>query len=152
MYKGACLYWSSRLATVVATSSTEAELLALYYGLREGQYVREILIELDVVDRATPVPLNDDSNACIANASSSVALFKKKHLDSKLLKTYELIHKDKIFLLRYQPTKDMLADFFTKILGPTQFETLRDRIMGLDRLPLTPIYDKLQRWTWETRR
>ena len=61
MYGGAPISWSSRIQTLIAPSSTIAEFCAYGYTVKEGMWLKKLLISLDMMRIDEPVKLLTDS-------------------------------------------------------------------------------------------
>jgi hypothetical protein len=116
---GAAVTWYSKKQTVIALSSTESEYYSLAEAVKECLWIRQFLTELGLrVDK--PTKINQDNQSTIAIALNPIQHQRVKHIDIKVhflkehlrLKDCELV---------YCNTKEMIADIFTKPLGPNLF-------------------------------
>ena len=72
----------------------------------------------------------EDNQACITIANNAGSLQSRtKHLDLKVYKIRELIQQGDV-VLQYCITQRQVADILTKLLPPTQFRVLSDRLCG----------------------
>ncbi|SDA04216.1 BZ3500_MvSof-1268-A1-R1_C124g00676 [Microbotryum saponariae] len=104
---GSAVSWSSKRQSRVADSTTDAEYLALSHAGKEGIYLSQLLEELHVQPVA-PAHIFTDNEAAAAVAHDPVA--------SPALDTYACA--STLF-----GTCNMVADIFTKALGPKIFST-----------------------------
>lgn len=127
---GNTVSWSSKKQTTVATSSSEAEYVALSAAASEAIWLTGLLGDLGEVVTG-PVTIFEDNHGCIGMA---------KNLESKRAKHIDIKHhfiRDHIAdgKLDVQPigTANQLADIFTKSLDPGQFGYLRGQLGLRDR-------------------
>ena len=76
----------------------------------------------------------EDNQGAIATAQNPVFHRRTKHIQIRYHHVREAVAEG-IVRLMYCPTKEMLADIFTKALARDQFEHLRDKL-GLQKLRL----------------
>ena len=108
------LSWRCKTAPGVPLSSTEAEIIALVFAVRELLFLRELFVELGfTVDKQTTV--FEDNEATIAIASQVGVSDRTKHME---IKYHFLRHKleSEVFKLVHLPGDRMVADMFTKPL------------------------------------
>lgn len=86
------------------------------------------------VRRRRPTLLFQDNQSTIKVIKSTKGNFKVKGVDWKYHKVKDLYERGDFDVI-YCPTTDMLADLFTKPLGPTQFCKLR-RLLNVLPLPV----------------
>lgn len=125
LMSGGAISWGSKLQTVVAHSTTEAEYLAVDYLVREVIWLKRLLGELNY-NVGCPTLLSDN-NGCIAISKNPAHHSRTKHIDIR----YHYI-RDQILLqevnLKYLSTDEMAADMFTKPLTQVKFEKHREKI------------------------
>lgn len=120
--------WNSRKQDSVATSSTEAEYMALFEGIREACWLKSLLKSINI-DIAKPIVIFEDNTSCITIANNPVDHKKSKHFEVKYHFSREKIEQ-KVITLKYVPTAKQIADAFTKSLPTPHFVELRAE-MGL---------------------
>lgn len=118
--------WSSKRQHSVATSSTEAEYMALFEGAREACWLKSVLtnIKLELLE---PIIIYEDNNGCISIANNPTDHKRTKHIDIKYHFTREKIQ-EKLITLKYLSTGEQLADILTKQLAAVKFGLNRNKI------------------------
>lgn len=125
--------WNSKRQQSVATSSTEAEYMALYEGVKEACWLRSILSNIKL-NLNEPTIIYEDNNGCIAIANNPTDHKRTKHIDIK----YHFIRdkiQEKLIALEYISTGEQQADMFTKALAAVKFGLNRDKI-GLQAIEM----------------
>ncbi|CAL5338710.1 unnamed protein product [Camellia sinensis] len=130
---GNLVTWKSKKQNVVARSSAEAEFRAVAQGICEGLWLRRILEELHA-ELELPVKLYCDNKAAINISLNPVQHDRTKHVevDRHLIK--EKVEEGTI-CMTYVPTKEQIADTFTKGLSRQLFEDF------IGKLDMINIYD-----------
>ena len=109
--------WSSTKQPVIATSSSEAEYIALTPCAQETVWMRQLLKDLGFAQNQ-PTIIYEDNTACIHLAQNPQINKRTKHIQVRFHWIREKI-RDGAITLKYCPTKSQLADISTKIiLGP----------------------------------
>ena len=93
--------------------------MALSEAMREGLWLRQLLIELDV-GYVGPVIIRVDNQSAIKLAENPVQHQRSKHIDIRYFRIREEIRDGKIKVL-YVPTEDNVADLLTKNTALAQF-------------------------------
>ena len=120
--------YASRKQKTIATSTTEAEYVAVSEACREVCWLRQVLKELDL-EQCNPTPLLCDNNGAIALSSDPTFHARVKHIDVRHHFIREKVEDKTIFITRV-PSRENLADIFTKPLGRTEFLQFRP-LLGL---------------------
>lgn len=121
--------WCTKKQMSVAASSTEAEYMALYEGVREALWLKSLAISIHInIDK--PIIIYEDNNGCISIANNPTNHKRSKHIDIKYHFSREQIEKN-VIKLNYIPTGQQLADALTKPLPAITFQAMR-RKMGLE--------------------
>ncbi|SCZ95634.1 BZ3500_MvSof-1268-A1-R1_C057g00255 [Microbotryum saponariae] len=132
---GSAVSWSSKRQSRVADSTTDAEYLALSHAGKEGIYLSQLLEELHVQPVA-PAHIFTDNEAAAAVAHDPVRVSGTRHIRLREHFVRDMVNWGDISL-SHVGTSDMVADIFTKALGPKVFSThcyalgLRTRHPGL---------------------
>lgn len=123
---GNLVTWRSKKQSVVARSSAEAEYRAVAQGMCELLWLRKLLDELKVIP-VTPMKLYCDSKAAISIANNPVQHDRTKHIEIDRHFIKEKLEEG-IICMSYVPTKEQVADVFTKGLAKTTFESFTDKL------------------------
>lgn len=129
LYDNCTVTWITRRQNSVATSSTEAEYMAVFEAVKEALGLRSLLLSINV-NMFKPIILYEDNQSCIAMSNNPVNHKRSKHIDIKYHFTREQVE-NKMICLRYWPTGQQEADLLTKSLPSPQFKDLKKR-MGLE--------------------
>ncbi|SGY38347.1 BQ5605_C003g02005 [Microbotryum silenes-dioicae] len=105
----------------VADSTTDAEYLALSHSGKEGIYLSQLLEELHVQPVA-PAHIFTDNEAAAAVARDPVRVTGTRHIRLREHFVRDMVNRGDISL-SHVGTSDMVADIFTKALGPKVFST-----------------------------
>jgi hypothetical protein len=140
LYAGCPIIWASKMQTLVALSTTEAEYIALSSALREVIAVINLMNELKNrgfhLSTATPTVICktfEDNQSCIEIATNHRTRPRTKHLSVRLhhFRSHIL---NKTISIEHVSTKKQVADIFTKPLPRDQFRILRVPLMGWHHL------------------
>ncbi|KAH9105565.1 hypothetical protein LEN26_014717 [Aphanomyces euteiches] len=123
---GNLVSWCSNSQLVVATSTTEAEYIALAQATREVLFQRTLHEQCLNQQREATVLFGDNQPA-IAVASNPVHHARTKHIDVRYHFIRERIQLGDV-KLEYVSSKDNVADIFTKPLPRLDFQHLRDML------------------------
>jgi len=136
---GGCpLFWSSKLQTEIALSTTEAEYITLSQAMRALLPLCSLLLEvgtkLDLKFSTKSVVKTrvwEDNTGALALATNPTTISARtKHMAIK----YHFFRQhigDDIRVLKVDTT-EQLADIFTKGLSADTFQALADKLMGWD--------------------
>ena len=136
MYAGCPIIWASKMQSLIALSTTEAEYIALSTALREVISVINLIEELKQKGFEIPFPTPkvecrtfEDNRSCIEIATNHKTRARTKHLSVKLHHFRSHVV-NKTITIEHVSTTSQIADIFTKPLPLKQFVYLRDRLMG----------------------
>ncbi|SGY70330.1 BQ5605_C004g03140 [Microbotryum silenes-dioicae] len=118
---GAAVSWSSKRQTRVADSTTDAEYLALSHAGKEAIYLTQLLSELHVSPIAA-AHIFTDNKATAAVAHDPVRTSGTRHIRLRKHFVRDMVNRGDISL-SHVGTANMVADVFTKALGPKIFGT-----------------------------
>ena len=108
--------WSSKKQPVIALSSTEAEYVAATGASQEALWFKSMLSEIGIEQQT--VTIHEDNESCIKLANTPQEFKRTRHIQVKYHFIRSLVKEGKI-KLEFCPTKDQLADIFTKgVNGP----------------------------------
>ena len=116
----AAFSWYSKKQTTVATSTMEAEFIAIFHGSQQGAWIRQFYDQIGL-PLQEPLAIFSDSQSAIAVAKGEQTHQRSKHLDVKLMSVRERIDRKQVSL-DYVSTKDNCADIFTKSLSRDLFQ------------------------------
>jgi hypothetical protein len=117
MVYGGAVSWRSKKQPTIATSSCEAEIISLSMSMKEALWLRMLMTELKLINPDEPTKVFEDNQGAKALVSDPKFSDRSKHIDIQFLRIREEIRNKKL-VIPYCSTKDMLADMFTKPLGP----------------------------------
>ena len=136
LYAGCPILWKSKIQSLTALSTTEAEYIALSAALREVIGIIHLL--QDLKDNGLPIlgtkpkiccRTFEDNKSCIALATNHRTRPRTKHLSIRLHHFRSFVV-NKIISVEYVSTTEQIADIFTKPLAKPQFCKLRDKLMS----------------------
>ncbi|KAK1630095.1 hypothetical protein QYE76_004410 [Lolium multiflorum] len=127
---GGAVSWKSCKQTIITRSTMEAELTALDTSTVEAEWLRELLMDLPVVEKPIPaIPMNCDNQTVIVKVNSSKDNMKSSRHVKRRLKTVRKMRNSGVIALDYIHTSRNLADPFTKGLSRNVIENA-SREMG----------------------
>ena len=133
MLHGGIVSWLSKLQSTVALSTAEAETIAGLEAVKQVIHMRLFLQELGE-EQLEPSIVYEDNNAAISLAHGKEQSKRSKHYQLKVHFLNEQYARG-VFAYEKVPTKEQLADVFTKALAREDFCRFRDW-MGV-RAPLS---------------
>ncbi len=123
----AVIEWTSRTQRTVATSTMEAEWIALCAGTRHAEHIRGLLNELGSQQKC--VKWWCDNAATVITATTPGHNGRPCHLDVKLKKTREMVT-DGLIKVSYIPSNRQEADGLTKRLDKASHKRFRDYLIS----------------------
>jgi hypothetical protein len=123
MNGGPVIYKIKRQATV-ALSSAEAEFMALALATQEVIWLRYLLEEIGAVSKG-PTVIHLDNQSATSIATNHGHTQRAKHIDLRAHFVRDHVENGNI-IVKYIPSENQLADFFTKPLPTPRFAQLRD--------------------------
>lgn len=130
LFNGSIISWKSERQSVVAQSTTEAELIASNTGGREVIALRRLLGDIGY-DQIAATTMFEDNQGCIFLMHNDLKNKRTKHIDIKYFWTKQQIAEKRINMV-YCQTSEQLADLMTKALSRPQFERLRSELRILN--------------------
>jgi hypothetical protein len=120
---GDAVSWKSCKQTVLTRSTMEAELTALDTATVEVEWLRELLMDLLVVEKPIPaISINCDNQTMIIKVNSSKDNMKSTRYVKRRLKSIRKLRNSGVIALDYVNTSKNLADQFTKGLSRNVIE------------------------------
>jgi hypothetical protein len=109
----------------------EVELIALDTAIVEAEWLRELLMDLLMVEKLIPAILvNCDNETVIIKVNSSKDNMKSSRHVKRRLKSVRKLRSSRVIALDYIPTTENLADQFTKGLSRSVIDN-SSRKLGL---------------------
>ncbi|KAG9109018.1 hypothetical protein FRC07_008383, partial [Ceratobasidium sp. 392] len=134
---GAAISWSAKKQATVALSTMKAEYMSLSHACTQALWICQLFEELFYNADAPTLILSDD----LAALTLSVELQyhgRSKHINIRRHFMRDVIEQRKVST-SYVPSKENLADAFTKALPAPQFSYLTKSIMGDSLATITEI-------------
>jgi histone deacetylase 1/2 len=122
------IHWRSTKQKVVATSSTEAELIAMYEGLDFIIWFKRVLEFLGVPQKTIRVFQDNTSTITMVFFGRGSSGSMTRHIDIKYFFTKQFIE-DLTFVIEHLPRENMMADFFASPRTGQGFRRMRDILM-----------------------
>ena len=136
MWGNAALSWGSRKQKCVALSSCEAELIALSEATKDVVYTRKFVTGLDKSAVSGPTDLRTDNTAARHVSYNPELHDRMKHVARRHFFVRDMVENFEINV-PFVPTKENVADFFTKALPAPAFFAFRKILMN-ERDPASP--------------
>ena len=118
--------WRSKLQSIIAQSTTEAEYIALNLATKEAIYIIALLKELGYY-RQTKFPIYVDNKSAIDLSENPIFHERTKHINVKYHYIRNLINKGTIDVI-FISTEDQKADGFTKALDKVKYKKFLSQI------------------------
>ena len=118
LFYGCLIIWKTKLQPHTTLSSTESKYVDLNDGAKEMLWAIRLLEEM-CIKVQKPVPIFIDNQSAMALAKHKMTKPRTKHIALRYHWIREKVN-DKTFEINYVPSKENLADLFTKILSQAQ--------------------------------
>jgi len=130
---GGVIGWRVNKQNMVTTSTTEAELLLLSQGVKEGQYIKHLLNELNVStdDQWIKVHCDNCQTICLVIKEIACLQTKLRHVDIHNHWLRQEVRDGRI-TVEYTPTKKMIANGLTKALPRSEFREFLEQVNLVD--------------------
>lgn len=114
--------WKSKLQAIVAQSTTESEYVAINMAAKELEFIKNLLIELDLpnIKLQNKWPLYTDNNGALLLANNPAFHERSKHIAVRFHYIRELVKNSQLDLI-HVASKDQKADGLTKALNTGLF-------------------------------
>ena len=126
LHSGGAVDWRSKMQTVVATSSMEAEYIGLCAAVKMSRWLQSCMNELHL-SRNKKIVIGMDNKSAIIFAEEQIVQDRSKHIDIQFHYTREQIGNGFIGL-KYVNTNRLPADMLTKPLAKTPTRIFRKDI------------------------
>lgn len=127
MLNGSLLSWQSKLQATVSSSTTEAEYQSASSAVKEGLWLKNLLIDLTSGKVKQQIQMYCDNQACIKIVQNSGSMVRTKHIDV----AHHFVRERVLFgevCFQYCDTSKMLADFLTK---PSKLQPFWNCVTGI---------------------
>jgi hypothetical protein len=127
--EGPLVSWRSRKQPTVALSTCEAEYMALTDAVQEAKFLKQLCVDLNIVQVSYSVLVNGDNQGAINLAKNPMYHKRSKHIDVK----YHFIRSEVrtgSIVLAYIPTDENVADIFTKPVSKVKLDKFGPFISG----------------------
>ena len=138
---GGPVSWSSRTQTIVATSSTESELIQTECAAKNVVVLRRLAQDMGLASTA-PTKILCDNQPCLdlLKDSHSATNRRSSHIERRWFKAREL-EQAGLIAMHKVPTHDNIADIFTKPLGRILHDRFTRMLVREDfPIPSMPVY------------
>lgn len=123
---GQPVHWRSKRQNILATSSTEAEIMAMNMTSITLKWFKMLAMgDLSIPAKSTV--LYGDNQSAVTVCKDPQSSDRTRHIDGKHKKIQEFI-KNNVLTLQWIPTAEMLADCLTKQLPKPAFEDFRSKL------------------------
>ena len=125
------VYSTSNRQKLVSRSSTEAELVGLHDVMPEIVWTR-LFLEAQGLELGASTIYQDNKSAILLEENGRSSSGKRtRHINIRYFFIKDRINSNEV-TVKYCPTSEMIADFFTKPLQGALFRKFRDFIMNID--------------------
>jgi histone deacetylase 1/2 len=123
------IHWRSYKQKIVATSSTEAELVSLYEGMDFLIWFKRVMEFLGVPQKRIRVMQDNTSTITMVFFGRGSSGSLTRHIDLKYFSTKSFVE-DETIIIEHLPRENMLADFFASPRTGVAFRRMRDILMS----------------------
>ena len=121
--------WKSQKQKLVARSSTEAELIAVFDGLDHLLWMRRVVAFLGYQQATNTIFQDNTSTITIAHMGKGSAAGHTRYINLRYFYIKDFLDTG-IINMKYLPSENMLADFFASPRTGAAFNHMREMIMG----------------------
>ena len=119
----------SKKQTIIADSSTVAELIGTHAASKEILWARRFLASVKY-PQEFPTIMYEDNMSTISMIKNKSNGKRTKHVELRYTIIRDHVTKQ-LIAVEWMPTKDMTADMLTKALAPDPFQHLRSKLLGM---------------------
>jgi hypothetical protein len=123
------VYWRSTKQKIVATSSTEAELVCVFDGLDFLIWYKRVLVWMGMPQDTVKIWQDNTSTITMSFMGRGSSGSNTRHIDIKYFFIAQFIE-DATFVIEHMGRENMLGDFFASPRTGQVFRRMRDLIMG----------------------
>ena len=133
MMAGGAVAWKTMKQTLVTTSTMQAEYIAVYETMCEGLWIKNFLIQTEVLSHivADALVIYCDNEAAVYFCKNNKRSSNSKHIDLKYYDVRQRVKRGEVSVLSIN-TNSQLADPFTKALAVGVF---KEHIKNMGVLP-----------------
>jgi len=128
LFNGAAVFWHCKRQPTITLSSAESEYMQLSIMSLLALYARNVARDIGI-PVTKPTITFEDNQPAIKIATNPISSNRSRHIDIRYHSIREQVLRGNIMLI-YLPTTEMIADIFTKPLGPILFQRFRNIILG----------------------
>ncbi|WAQ80769.1 hypothetical protein PtA15_1A107 [Puccinia triticina] len=125
---GSPIMWVSRRLVTVASSTCQAEYMALGHATRHALWIRNLLS--DIVGVNFPVMILCDNQSAVKIGCEDASNKRTHHIEREFYITNQALYEKKTSI-KWIPGKEQIADVLTKALGKAAHQKCRTVIQGL---------------------
>ena len=119
---GGAVIWRSIKQSCIADSTMEAEYVAACEAAKEVVWLRQFLIDLEVVLSANKqITIHCDNSGAVVNSKEPRSHKRGKHIERKYHLLREIVHRGDVTITKIASAEN-LADPFTKALPQKSFD------------------------------
>ena len=119
LFGSTAVTWKTKLQSIVAASTLEAEYIAQAFCVREAIWLRKLIKDFGLKQKC--IPIKADNQGSIGLSKDSKITPRTKHIDVSYHLVVDYQEKNYVHII-YTPTDQMLADMLTKPLLRVKFE------------------------------
>ncbi len=116
---GALIAWQSKRQSIVTTSTTKAEYVAVCEATKKAIWLKRLLEDMDCEQKSATV-LFEDNNSARAQTENPLHYKRTKHVDIAYHFTRQMVSEEVVKLVRIN-SEDQVADLLTKPLVKATF-------------------------------
>lgn len=127
LYGGGPICWKSKRQSLVSTSTTEAELVSMSYTIDEVSWIRNLALELNIVNQE-PIPILCDNQSTVRIVENERSIHRTRHMRVKAAAIREIMDNG-IIQVSHVKAEKQAADMLTKATTAPMFIKNRNLFM-----------------------